>query len=287
MQPRFLKLLVIPALVVLVITLAAAARAAVVYNAVPSPLPPNMVSEGFQCCQVSEIGDMVQLAGTLRQGYQATVVMSDWAKYSDYVSYTGSGVSASGFTHPITLSLYADAVAAANHSPFFTVTNTFFIPWRPADDLVNCPNDSAWYMNGTCYHGLAFTITFNLSGVTLPDTFVEGISFNTNTWGYSPLGTGGPYESLNVGLLAVPPSVGVDLFPDDVWLSLGHPSGPFAPNSGWSPYTPAVQFTAYAFPSSADDCKARKGTGWQNLMRRNGTLFHNQGECVSYVRTGR
>ena len=35
---------------------------------------------------------------------------------------------------------------------------------------------------------------------------------------------------------------------------------------------------------SADDCK---NGGWQRLSRTDGSGFKNQGDCVSYVQTGR
>ena len=36
-----------------------------VYNNIPSPLPGNVPSQGFQCCQAAEVGDHVSLAGRL------------------------------------------------------------------------------------------------------------------------------------------------------------------------------------------------------------------------------
>ncbi len=39
---------------------------------------------------------------------------------------------------------------------------------------------------------------------------------------------------------------------------------------------------AYAVPTNKDQCK---NGGWQTLQRANGTLFNNQGDCVSYVNT--
>ncbi len=108
------------------------------------------------------------------------------------------------------------------------------------------PGGTAWRAsNGSCYNGYAFPIVFSLSGITLPNTFVYGIAYNTNTWGYVPIGAAGPYESLNVGLNSTPPiAVGTDVDPDAVWRSIGKPSGPFAAEPGWTPYTPAVKFKA-------------------------------------------
>ncbi len=226
-----------------------------VFDSIPSPVPGNVVSEGFQCCQNSEVGDKITLAGTARKGISATVLMSDWAKHSDYPA-----MSAAGYVHPITLNIYSDASHAAAHTPDVgTFTQNFVIPWRPAGDPT-CPNTGygvgfAWRAsNGTCYNGYAFPIVFSLGGITLPDTFIYGIAYNTNTWGYVPLGTGGPFESLNVGLSSTPTiAVGTNVEPDELWRSVGKPSGPFAPETGWSVppsppnglivYTLAVRFS--------------------------------------------
>ena len=84
---------------------------------------------------------------------------------------------------------------------------------------------------------------FSLGGVTLPDTFVYGISYNTNTWGY-PARRRRPVRVAERGPQQTPPvAVGTDVDPDSVWRSTGKPSGPFASDSGWSPYAPAVRFT--------------------------------------------
>ena len=133
----------------------------------------------------------------------------------------------------------------------------------------------------------------------LPEQFIFGVAFNTNTWGYSPLGVGGPYESLNVGLAnvngaGVPPSVGVDLDPDVVYWNTVHAGwysdggvggfGILRPDTGWLNYQPAVRFTTFSVPSLTRDCK---NGAWENLVRANFSPFKNQGECVAYVNTGK
>lgn len=214
---------------------------ATIFDSIPSPTPPNVPSEGFQCCQNSEVGDQITLAGTARKAVSATVLMSSWSLLSSY-----PGMSAAGYTHPITLNLYSDAGHAAAHTPDLgSVTQNVLVPWRPPADPT-CPGGTAWRAgNGSCYNGYAFPIVFNLGGMTLPNTFVYGVAYNTNTWGYVPIGAAGPYESLNVGLNSTPPiAVGTDVDADAVWRSIGKPSGPFAPETGWTPYTPAVKFKA-------------------------------------------
>ena len=56
---------------------AAPPSATTVYDAIPSPLPPNMASLGFEATQTSEFGDHVNLTGTDRVLNTVTVTMSD------------------------------------------------------------------------------------------------------------------------------------------------------------------------------------------------------------------
>jgi hypothetical protein len=46
----------------------------------------------------------------------------------------------------------------------------------------------------------------------------------------------------------------------------------------------SVTATIVVYPTSKDACKQ---DGWQNLQTADGTPFHNQGDCVSYVNTGK
>ena len=81
-----------------------AVGAATVYSSIPSPLPPNVVSLGYQATQTSEFGDLIQLGGTDRVLKHVTLAMSDWALASDYPSFPGS--SGPTWSHPLTLNLY-------------------------------------------------------------------------------------------------------------------------------------------------------------------------------------
>ncbi len=266
----------------------------VVYNSIPNPVPGNVPSEGFQCCANSEFGDQIKLAGTARAAGDVTVLMSSWAKKSDYPSMLSEG-----FTHPITLNIYADAATAKAHTPLITVTKELLMLWRPEADP-SC--GTAWFSaaDNKCYNGKAFEIKFDLrtagpggTSVLLPDTLIFGIAYNTQTWGYNPLHQPGPYESLNVGLNNLSaPSVGTDINPNGVFMNTSY--APFYNSTGevgvfredatgWASYVPAIKMTAYAIPATINDCK---GGGWQNLFRKDLTPFKNQGACVSYVDGG-
>ena len=237
----------------------------VVYNAIPDPLPPNMASLGFQATQTSEFGDYVHLAGTNRSLETVTVTMSDWALYSDYASdprYSGDSES---WTHPITLNVYAAVPGTPNTvgALLGTVTQNISIPWRPAGDPA-C--GSAWKAsNGQCYNGLAFNATFDMRSlhVTLPDGVIVGVAYNTQTYGADPIGVGGPYNSLNVGVQGSA-TVGTDDNTDNVFWNTSTASyyadggasgvGTFREDSKWTPYgTVAIRITAG--PASKDECK--------------------------------
>lgn len=222
----------------------------VVFNSLLSPVPPNVPSQAFQAQQTAEFGDAITLAGTARKGVSATLLMSDWALHSDYPA-----MSNAGFFHPITLNIYSDPGHAVAHTPDIgSFTQNFLIPWRPAADPT-CPGGTAWRAgNGLCYNGFAFTIEFLLGGVVLPNTFIYGVAYNTNTWGYAPIGASGPYESLNVGLNSIPPqvTVGTDNDLDDVYWNTKTASryadgglagvGVFRRDTAWTPYVPAIKF---------------------------------------------
>lgn len=256
---------------------------------------PNVPSQGFQCCATSEIGDAIALAAeTPRRAGFATVLMSSWSLHSNYPD-----MSSSGYTHPITLAIYANAADARAHAPLASVTQNFVIPWRPEADPT-CPGGTAWrHANHNCYNGLAFNITFDLRSLdlTLPEQFIYGVAYNTNTWGYEPIGAPGPYESLNVGLATVsdgiPPTEGTDVDDDVVYWNTAHAAfytdggatgvGVLRPDTGWTGFAVSVQFTTFGFPTTAESCK---NGAWQNLARADVTPFRNQGACISYVNAG-
>jgi hypothetical protein len=268
----------------------AATNPSVLYDSTPQPLPPNVVSLGFQATQTAEFGDYIAFAGTDRVLDTVTVTMSDWAKHSDYPS-----MDPAGWAHDITLNIYNVAFVDGEPvvgSSIISVTQSFFIPWRP-EHTASCAGDGWLASDSTCYSGLAFNITFDLSSLNqaLPDEIIYGIAYNTNTWGYDPLNAPGPYESLNVGLLDTSPSTGTDVEPDAVFwntMTAGNYTdggaggvGTFRRDTNWTPYTPAVRFTATnPPPTSKEQCK---NGGWATF---NNPTFKNQGQCIQYVNTG-
>ena len=243
----------------------------VIYNSIPGPsLPPNVPSLGYQATQSAEFGDLIQFAGTVRALSTVTLVMSDWALASDWPSFNTGPT----WTHPITLTLYNVNNSGPNPAPgtvIATQTHSFPIPWRPVADP-SCPGGTAWRAgDGNCYNGLAFTINFDFTGTTVPNQIIYGVSYNTQTWGYSPIGVPGPYVSLNFGLASTTPSVGSNPFPDTAYWNTQTPSnytdggaggvGVFRRDTNWTPFSGAISFTTAAVAAAPDTCIKDNTTG--------------------------
>ena len=229
---------------------ASAASTTTVYDATPNPTPPNVASLGFQATQTSEFGDYVILDGTERRLESVTVTMSDWALFSDYSSDPRYMHDPANWTHPITVSVYDDSLGV-NGEPdelLASTTETITIPWRPVADNT-CTNPTAWRASDNiCYSGKAFDATFDLSSsnVTLPDEVIVGVAFNTQSYGSTPEGVAGPYNSLNVGVPAnQTAAVGTDEDVDAVFWNTAHApnytdgglagTGTFREDTAWTP----------------------------------------------------
>ena len=89
----------------------------------------------------------------------------------------------------------------------------------------------------------------------MPDQIIYGVAYNTNTWGYAPIGQPGPYESLNYGLATVAAiTAGSNPFPDTAYWNTMQASfyadggaggvGTFRRDTDWTPYIGAISFTA-------------------------------------------
>ena len=196
------------------------------------------------------------------------MTLSSWGCQSGHW-YSGDCQTghAATFSIPITLNIYAPPLTGFGTGPLLaTKTQTFAVRYRPSASP-RC-GDGRWYRNGTCFNGLAVNVKFDLAslGVTVPNTVVYGISFNTTHSGPSPIGEGAacfsspggcPYDSLNIGL-ASSVSVGSKPNPGTVYLDTSY--APFYCDGGaagvgtfrldsptsacWSGSVPAVRFTA-------------------------------------------
>jgi hypothetical protein len=216
----------------------ATTTAATIYNATPSTLPGNLPSVGAEAYSFQEFGDEIAFTGTQRTLNTVGITMSSWACQSGgWSTRDCSTAPGATFKVPVTLNIYEAQSTTNNGTPvgvgdlITRVRKTFSIPYRPSANFTHCTGANAgkWWQKSTntCFNGKAANISFNFSslGMTLPDTVVVGISYNTTHYGPHPIGesaacftaSGGcPYDSLNIGLS---PSVGTgsEVFPGTVF----------------------------------------------------------------------
>lgn len=227
------------------------------YSSIPDPLPGSLPSLGYQATQTAELGDHVAFEGPRLPAQRIIVNLNSWAcPEGGWVdgSCTHPESSPPGFVHPITLNIYevdnSGAVPAVG-SIVHTVTEEFLIPWRPASDP-ECENGG--YLPD-CNNGYNFLITFDFGpmGLELPKEIIYGIAFNTQTWGYDPIGEDGPYTSLNFAL-SEGATAGIDVDPDMLfwntetasWYTDGGAAGVgvFRADTNWTGYVPSVRIEA-------------------------------------------
>jgi len=225
---------------------AASAPAAVLYNSIPTSLPPNLPSDAYEATSTAEFGGLIQFVGGTRSVSSATVVMSDWALASDYDS------TLPGFNQLLTLTVYSVGTGNTVGAVIATDTVNAFIPWRPPS--VGCGSYGSGFIasDGKCYNGLASEVTFNFANFTAPGQVIYGLSFDTTNYGANPTGVPGPYDSLNFGLSVTGPSVGSNPLPDTAYMNSAYGGfysdrgaggvGTFRQDTGWAPYSGAIEF---------------------------------------------
>jgi hypothetical protein len=216
------------------VAVASAGAATVQYSNLPSPLPGNVPSVGFEATSAAELGGQVQFAGTVTNP-TVSVGMSSWSCQSGGAE-DGSCVSAPGSTYnwPITLNVYEVGPSNTVGAKIVTLTQTFAIPYRPSADKVHCVGNGGWYRAKSCFHGKLFKITFSKLGshkapLTLPAKAIVSVAYNTTDHGYAPTGTPGPEDSLNVGIGGLA-SVGSDPLTESLYWNTTY--GPFYCDGG-------------------------------------------------------
>ena len=276
-----------------------------IFNNIPNPAPGNVVSMAYEATSTSEFGGQVSFAGSLRTNPTVTVLMSSWGcQNGSWFNGDCSTTPGSTFSEPITLNVWNVGTGNSIGSQVASVTNTFNIPFRPSADNTNCTG-GRWYSttDQACYNGFATPVSFNLSGVTLPNNAIITVAYNTSDFGAQPYGdntachataAGCGYDSLNVGLVSGPPSVGAYPVANSDYLNSSW-NGAYCDNGAGGtgalrfdtgstgsdsacPYEPAFSVSV-GLPTSVDQCK---NYGWENY----GTTFKNQGDCVSFVTNG-
>lgn len=246
----------------------AAGGGKVIYDSTVDPLPGNLPSEGPEAYAFTEFGDQVTFAGKSRSVKRVTVTLSSWGcEAGHWYTADCSTSPAATFALPITFNIYNPGANNRAGTLIATTTQTFDVPYRPSTDTANC-GDGRWFDGTHCFNGLAVNVTFDFKSqhVTVPDTAVYGIAYNTSHYGPNPIGEGAPcyassagcfYDSLNIGL-SPRVTVGSKPFPNTLYQNTVYAGnycdngadgvGVFrldsASNRCWTGYVPAVQFSA-------------------------------------------
>ncbi len=265
--------------------LADAGGSSAMYDSIPSPLPPDPPSLGFDAAHFAEIGDRIVLApGTGRTLTSATVTLSSWACESGtWISGCTSRAGAT-FTHPSTCKIYAVAGTDPAYAPgalLASVKQDVLVPYRPSSDPA-CTDAAAGITyqfastGGQCAIGKPFNATFDFSSlnVTLPEQVIFGVAFDTNVAGYEPIGASGPYDALNVVIMSdLVPSAGEE-GPNELYLAGEMTSGEFVRIAAGGVGIPVRLETTSPVPTDQNQCK---NGGWEQFG------FPNQGQCVAFV----
>jgi hypothetical protein len=195
----------------------------VIYDSIPSVLPSNSISIGYQATSTSALGDKITFAGTSRKLDKVAVTLSSWACESGDWNNNCITTPGANFTHPITLNLYNVASDGSVGSLINSTTQTFTIPYRPTADLT-CNSTTQWRdTNDECFNGINHVVVFDATGITVPNNIIYSVSFNTQNYGTSPLGVNGPFNSLNVSLSTGAALVGVNQNLDEVFWDTTYP----------------------------------------------------------------
>ena len=203
----------------------------VVFNNIPSPTQTgydsSYYSHGFEAQNTAELGNVVGLAGTARTLNTVTITMVTHAKSADWQAMYQANNA--GWYHSIMLTVWkADASEI-----LATQTISTLVPWANPD-----PNQS----------GTAFNVGFNFASenITLPNTVLVSVAYNTQNDGFSPIGTAGPYNALNYGTFDYAPFVGTDVTPGAVMRVFSEDTETivFETAPGWNDRTPMMEITA-------------------------------------------
>ncbi len=252
---------------------AAAPEETVIYDSAQSPLPLSVASIAYAARSTAEVGELVSFTGTKRYATAATVVMSDWARHSQWPEYP-----AGGWQLPITFNVYSVDRSGAEPQPgvlLGSVTQTFTIPWRPEADPT-CPAESVFQPwrspDGVCRTNIASTVTFDLSALdlVLPAEAIYGVAFDTDGHGAEPLSQPGPYDELNLGMNGAPPTAGSEVEAGVLYFNSTFGgfyadggkggTGTFRRDTGWSA-EPAIGLLAGEPPEPAPvtECRLTRG----------------------------
>jgi hypothetical protein len=215
----------------------------VVYDSIPAgPLSSKFSSLGIQPNHELEFGDGVNLTQTGNVHTVSWILRSFGceSRLSATQCVTTPGAT---FSVPITTNIYAvDPTASTKVGALLgTRTQTFNIPYRPSSAPGRCPSNVDYFfdtVSGTCANGLGVRVdlTFPTGSVALPSPAIFTITFNTTTFGYSPIGTSTAcwtssgncgYDQLNISASTLGGPVGSAYDPNSVFQALATPTATY------------------------------------------------------------
>jgi hypothetical protein len=243
------------ALVAVFAASSAAAAPEVIYNDLPTPIPGNVVSLGFEATQTSSFGGQVEFGAAARNNPTISVIMSSWAcqsgTWSEKNCETTPGAK---FEWPITFSVNAVGPGNSVGALLGSGSKVFKIAYRPSYSP-KCFSTSVgtWYHKGECSNGKAVKLSLPLRIANLPSKAIVTISYNTSDYGKTPQRPqpcnsepqGCPYDSLNVGVqdgfanpAGTSPTVGAFPAPDIAYVD-------GAPEEEWTGFQPLFEVKAH------------------------------------------
>ena len=219
-----------------------------IFDNIPEPGQTNFntsyFSHGFQAQGTTELGNLVNFAGTARKLDTIKVNMVTYAQSNSWTAWaaTNASASTSGYQHELILRVYS--LTSSNTVQLLTYqTNNVLVPWAQpvgTNSFTGMPNT-----------GQAFTVSYDFSAanILLPDSAIISIGFNTQTYGDSPIGSAGPYDALNFGVMYSSNTiVGSDANSADVFRVKDGTI--YYPETGWdwSGNAPMMEVTATEAP---------------------------------------
>ena len=225
-------------------SIAGAANAGVIYDSLHETPNSAYFSLGFRYFNIREFGDRVNLAGTDRQLTTATFTLSNYARVGMFqpggAEYQQGQWAGTGWNQSFTLRFYDGASGSTPGNNIATVTQTIFVPYAP---------------NGT--YGWGQNISFTNLNITLPDTVVWSLSFDTYSFGYNPTGVWGPADFLG---LAINTDAGGgvrtgstnlnSVFIDSARPDIVATTNVFREDFGWTGYNGMARFDAVPSPGA-------------------------------------
>lgn len=230
--PKFPLFSTNPAGLALDVAIFPRSQAEEVFRTIPRPAEPSYPSYGIHGTTNRALGDEINLGGTARSLESVDVAMVSFSKASSWPALALE--SEEGYRHPISILIYQ--VDGDSLTLLAQQTEEVLIPWVP-----EALDDGSEYPFGGI--GVTARINFDQSP-TLSGRIAILVAYNTETAGFDPTGTPGPYNQLNVALGGASPSVGSDVEPTRMLRFL---TG-ISKSSAFGSLSPI--FTVRAFPAS-------------------------------------